>query len=149
MSKNEDYKYIIVNYTKNDFNKIDSISTSVCKLFGYTKEELLGHSLDILFPEIYNENRQLFLKNKIEEYKQELLIKNHKTNSEVWIEESFGKSKLKFLLKIKIKWILITFDDDKIFGIGNILSETKKIILDKDQELSYVLTDKNLITTVS
>jgi len=145
MSKNEDYKYIIVNYTKNDFNKIDSISTSVCKLFGYTKEELLGHSLDILFPEIYNENRQLFLKNKIEECKQKLLIKNHKTNSEVWIEESFGKSKLKFLLKIKIKWILITFDDDKIFGIGNILSETKKIILDKDQELSYVLTDKNLI----
>ena len=145
MSRNEDYKYIIINYSKNNFNKIDNISSLVCKIFGYTKEELIGHSLDLLFPELYNEKRKLFIKNKLEEYKQKIFNQNKKLNSESWIENSYGKDKSKFLIPIKIKWILITLDDDKIFGIGNILSENKKIIDDKEQELVYVLTDKNLI----
>ena len=86
MSRNEDYKYIIINYSKNNFNKIDNISSLVCKIFGYTKEELIGHSLDLLFPELYNEKRKLFLKNKLEEYKQKIFNQNKKLNSESWIE---------------------------------------------------------------
>ena len=76
MSRNEDYKYIIINYSKNNFNKIDNISSLVCKIFGYTKEELIGHSLDLLFPELYKEKRKLFLKNKLEEYKQKIFNQN-------------------------------------------------------------------------
>ena len=145
MSKNEDYKYIIINCSKNGFNKICNISFPACKIFGYTKEELIGRSLDLLFPEIYNFSRKLFFQNKLEEYKQKLLIKNKKINSDTWTFDSFGLNKSKFLISFKVKWLLTSLDDEKIYGIGNILHENKKLINDKDQETVYVLTDKNLI----
>ena len=145
MSKNEDYKYIIINCSKDGFNKIFNVSLSTCKIFGYTKEELIGHSLDILFPEIYNNERKLFFQNKVEEYRQRLLIRNKKINTDTWTFQSFGLNKSKFLIPLKMKWFLTSLDDEKIFGIGNVLHENKKLINDKEQETVYVLTDKNLI----
>ena len=90
MSKNEDYKYIIINLSKDDFNKISSISYSVCKEFGYMKEELIGHSSDILFPEIFNDFRKIFFKKKVEEYKQKLFHTNKIINSEIWTGDCYG-----------------------------------------------------------
>jgi len=145
MSKNEDYKYIIINFSKDGFNKIYNISFPACKIFGYTKEELIGRSLDILFPQIYNYDLKLFFQKKVEEFKQRLLIKNKKINSDTWTFDSFGLNKTKFLISFKIKWLLTSLDDEKIYGIGNILHDNKKLISDKDQERVYVLTDKNLI----
>ena len=142
MSKNEDYKYIIINFPQ---NKIINASFPVCKIFGYTKEELIGRSLDILFPEIYNPNRKLLFQNKIEIYKKKLLIYNKKINSETWMDNTFGIDKSKFLISIKIKWFITSLDDEKIYGIGNIFQENKKLINDKDQETVYILTDRNLI----
>ena len=142
MSKNEEYKYIIINFPQ---NKIINISFPVCKIFGYTKEELTGRSLDILFPEIYNPGRKLFFQNKMETYKKKLLIQNKKINSETWMDNSFGIDKSKFLISIKIKWFITSLDDEKIYGIGNIFQENKKLINDKDQETVYILTDRNLI----
>ena len=61
MSKNEDYKYIIIDLSK---NKIINVSLPVCKIFGYSKEDLINRSLDILFPEIFNSNRKNFFAKK-------------------------------------------------------------------------------------
>ena len=55
LSKTEEYKYIVINLLKNE---IINVSLSVCKIFGYTKEELIGLYLDILFPEIYHSTRK-------------------------------------------------------------------------------------------
>ena len=144
LSKHEDYKYIIINYSKKNYNTINNISLSSCKLFGYTKEELIGSSSDILFPNLYNNDRKIFMKNKIEEFNQKLLIKNKKINSETWIDDYYAINKSKYLIQFKAKCSLIFTNEDKIFGIWNIISESKNIINDKRQELVYVLTNKDL-----
>ena len=142
LSRNEDYKYIIINLLN---NKIYNVSFPVCKIFGYTKEELIGVPFTILFPEIYKNERKLFFQKKIEDYKEKLLIKNNKINSEAWIDNSFAIDKAQYLVPIKLKWFLISNEDDKIYGLGNIFLENKKLINDLDQETVYILTDKNLI----
>ena len=142
MSKNEDYKYIIIDLSK---NKIINVSLPVCKIFGYSKADLINRPLDILFPEIFNSNRKNFFAKKIDDYKKKLLTSNKKINSETWIDNNFGIDYGKFLIQVKLKWFINSIDDEKIYGIGNILHENKKIISDKEQEVVYVLTDRNLI----
>ena len=145
MSKNEDYKYIIINYSENGFNKIINVSFQVCKIFGYTKEALIGRPLDILLPKIYNNDCKLFFQNKVDKYKHDLVIKNQKINSESWTMDCYGINKEKFLFNFKSKWFLTSFGDEQIYGVGNILPENKTIINNKEQENIFVLTDKNLI----
>ena len=145
MSKNEDYKYIIINLSKNDFNKISNISFTVCKEFGYMKEELIGHSSDILFPEIFNIFLKIFFEKKVEEYKQKLLNTNKIINSEIWKGDCFGINKIKFLIPFKAKWTIVTSEDEKLYGVGSIYLENKKIIDSKEHEIIYILTDLNLI----
>ena len=142
LSKSEDYKYIIINISNNEIN---NVSYSICKIFGYTKEELIGRPSDLLFPEIYNPDRKLFFQNKTKDYKQKLLIKNNKINTETWIENTFGIDNNNYLIPIKLKWFITSLDDEKIFIIGNIFLENKKLINDRKQETVYVLTDRNLI----
>ena len=145
MSKNEDYKYIVINCSKIGFNKIVNISYSVCKLFGYKKEELIGEYSDILFPEIVNNYRKIFFQQKIEEYRHNLFKNNQILNPELWTGDSVGIDKNNFLITYKAKWTLVPFDDEKIYGIGNILLENKKIISDKEQETIFILTDINFV----
>ena len=141
LSKTEEYKYIVINLLKNE---IINVSLSVCKIFGYTKEELIGLSLDILFPEIYHSSRKLFFKKKLKDYKRKQLIENKKIISDIWIEDSFGIDKNKFLIPIKLKWMLSSLDFENIYLLGNIYIENKKYINSREQEIVHVLTDKNL-----
>ena len=145
MSKNEDYKYIIIDLSKNDFNKISNISFSVCKEFGYMKEELIGRSSDILFPDIFNNYRKIFFKRKVEEHQQNIMKKNKIINSHIWKGDCFGINKIKFLIPFKAKWTIISSEDEKLYGVGNIFLENNKIIDNKELEIIYILTDLNLI----
>ena len=141
LSKNEDYKYIVIDLSKNE---ISNVSYPICKIFGYTKEELIDRPLDILFPEIYNTDRKLFFQNRIKDYKQKLLINNKKINTETWIDNTFGIDKNNYLIPIKFKWFITSLEDEKVFIIGNIFLENKKLYNDKKQEIVYILTDRNL-----
>jgi hypothetical protein len=145
MAKNEDYKYIIINCSKIDFNKIVNLSCSVCKLFGYTKKELIGKYSDVLFPEILNKYRKIFFQKKIEEYRRNLYKKNIELNSDLWTGDSFGLDKNNFLIIYKAKWTLVPFDGDKIYGIGNIYIENKKIFDNKEEETIFIFTDNNFV----
>ena len=145
LTKNEDYKYIVIDCSKNDFTKICNVALSVCKLFGYTREELIGQNLDILFPDIFKNYRKNFFIDKINDYKQKLLVNSNKANSESWIDNSFGRNKIKYLVPFNVKWTITSPDDEKIYGIGNVTIENKKILQENDHDIVYVLTDKNLI----
>ena len=142
MAKNEDYQYLIINLTK---NKIINSSFSICKIFAYKKEELIGSPLDKLFPDIFNSERKKFLKSKIEDYKKKVLIKNNKINLETWIDNNFAIDKNKFLIEVKFKWFITSLEDQQIYGILNLYPENKKILNDNEQEIVNVLTDKNLV----
>ena len=144
MSKNEDYKYIIISCSLSNFYTIFNLSSSTCPIFGYTKEELIGRPFDILLPEIYCSNHRQMLQNKLDEFKKKLLIKNVKMRSDSWIEDSFGRNKMKYLVHYKVRWTLVSSEEEIIYGIGKIITENKTLQA-LEQDIVYVLTDKELI----
>ena len=144
MTKSEDYKYIVVNCSHSNFDIICNLSLSVCSIFGYSREELIGHPYYYLLPEIFYVYHKNLLQNKVDEFKKKLLIKNVKFHSESWIDDSFGKNKMKYLLPIKTRWTLVSSEDEIIYAIGKIFIEDK-IPTELEQEVIYILTDKNLI----
>ena len=46
MARSEDYKFIVIGGAQNNFNSIYNISLSICPMFGFSKEELIGKPLD-------------------------------------------------------------------------------------------------------
>ena len=145
MSKREDYKYIIINFSPLKFNTIANLSYSTCKSFGYTKEELIGRSYNVLLPDIFCNEQSKIFEEKIEDFKKKLLlIKNAKIRSDSWIDGSFSKNKLKYLIPFKARWTLVFSEDEIIYGVGNIISDSININ-QVEREVIYVLTDKNLV----
>ena len=145
MSKREDYKYIIINFSPTKFNIISNLSYSACKTFGYTKEELIGKSYNFLLPEIFCHDKIKMFQTKIEDFKKQiLLIKNVKIRSDSWIDSSFSKNKMKYLVPYKMRWNLVLSEDEIIYGVGNIISDGVNMN-QIEHEIIYVLTDKNLI----
>ena len=72
MSKSEDYKYIVVNCSPSNFDNICNLSLSVCSIFGYSKEELIGHSFDYLLPELFCSHHKKILQDKVDEFKKKI-----------------------------------------------------------------------------
>ena len=144
MSKSEDYKYIIINCSSSNFDSICNVSSSVCPIFGYTKEELIGHSFDYLLPEIFCVYHKQILKNKVDDFKKKLLIKNAKIRGNPWFDDSFGRNKMKYLIPFKVRWNLVSSEEEIIYGIGKVITESKSLA-DLEKEIVYVLTDKDLI----
>ena len=145
LSKREDYKYIIINFSPTKFNTISNMSYSACKTFGYTKEELIGKSYNFLLPDIFCDDKIKMFRDKIEDFKKQiLLLKNVKIRSDSWIDSSFSKNKMKYLVPFKARWNLVVSEDEIIYGVGNIISDG--INMNQiEHEIIYVLTDKNLI----
>ena len=144
MSKSEDYKYIIINCSSANFDTICNVSSSICPIFGYTKEELVGHPFDYLLPELFCIHHKQMLRNKVDEFKRKLLTKNVKTRGNPWFDDSFGRNKMKYLIPFKARWTLVSSEEEIIYGIGKIIAENKSLA-DLEQEIVYVLTDKDLI----
>lgn len=44
--------YLIVSANKNNLGKILNISMNICKIFGYSKNEIIGQNINFLFPKI-------------------------------------------------------------------------------------------------
>ena len=144
MSKNENYKYIIFSCEKNNSNKITNISYSALKMFGFKKEEIIGNSYKILFPEIFNNYITIFFKKKIEQFKHDLIYQNKKINTDIWVEDFFGINKIKFLVPFKARWTIVSTEDEKIYLIANLFSENKLLINSEEIQTVYILTDNEL-----
>ena len=144
MSLNEDYKYIVLSCSQYNFNSICNLSLSTCPIFGYSKEELIGHPYSYLVPELLALYQRKNLHDKVDEFKKKLLTKNVKSRSESWLDDSFGINKMKYLIPIKFKWTIVSSEDEGIYGVGKIIQENKTP-LELEQDVIYILTDKDLI----
>ena len=145
MSRSEDYKYIVINCSHSNFDNICNISLSACPIFGYSKEELIRYNYDHLLPELFSASHKQIFEEKVEEFKKKLLIKNNtKVRSDTWVEETYIKNKMKYLVPIKTRWTLVLSEDDIIYGVGKLSKDIKEAML-LEEEIVYVLTDKNLI----
>ena len=148
MARSEDYKYIVISGAPGNFNTICNISLNICNLFGFSKEELIGRPLDYILPELFCIHHKKVLTEKVEEFKKTMLVKNKnmslKVRSEPKIIETYAKTKMKYLVPIKMKIALVASEEGNIFGISKVIIENHSII-NKEEEIVYILTDNELI----
>ena len=146
MSRSEDYKYIVINCSPSNLGVICNISLSVFPLFGFSKDELIGRPIDYILPEIINETHKKKLQENAENFRKVSLVKNkninNKARSEGKMIESFARTKMKYLVPIKMKVLLVSTEDGDIFGIAKIIIENPTIN-EIEQQIAYVLTDKD------
>ena len=148
MARSEDYKYIVISGAPNNFNTICNISLSICPKFGFTKEELIGKPLDYILPELFCIHHKKLLVEKVEEFKKTMLVKNKnmslKVRSEPKIIQSFAKTKMKYLVPIKMKVALVASEEGNIFGITRIIAQNHSLITNEEQIVN-ILCDNELI----
>ena len=147
MSRSEEYKYIVISCSPGNFGIICNMSLSVNVLFGFTKEELVGRPLDYILPEIFIIPHKKLLQEKVDKFKKSIILKNNtssKIRSEFKILESFGRTKMKYLVPIKMKVVLVSNEDGKVYGVSKIITEHYSIN-DIEQEVAYVLTDRDFV----
>ena len=148
MARSEDYKFIVISGAPTNFNTICNISLSICPLFGYTKEELIGRPLDYILPELFCTFHKKTLIEKIEEFKKTMLVKNKsmslKVRSEPKVIETFAKTKMKYLVPIKMKIALVASEEGNIFGVSKVIIDNHSTS-SNEEEIVYILTDNELI----
>jgi len=120
----DEFQYIMITADADKPNIIKKITTGICSLFGYAKDELIGQPLDVLMPEQYQKLHKKILTNKLDEYKKfianNLHSKTKKTYKSTYKEIfAVAKNKSKYLIPISIKSSLITSADlSEIYFIG-------------------------------
>ena len=148
MARSEDYKYIVISGAPTNFSTICNISLSICPTFGFSKEELIGRPLDFILPELFCTYHKKILTEKVEEFKKTMLVKNKnislKARSEPKIVETYAKTKMKYLVPIKMKLALVASEEGNIFGVSKIIVENHTLI-SNEEEIVYILTDNELI----
>ena len=148
MARSEDYKFIVIGGSPNNFNSIYNISLSICPMLGFTKEELIGKPLDFILPELYCINHKKILIEKVEEFKKTMLVKNKsvllKVRSEPKTIQTFAKTKMKYLVPIRIKVTLVSSEEGNIFGVSRIIPQAHSLI-NNEEQIVYILVDNELI----
>ncbi len=148
MSRSEEYKYLVISGSPSNFGTICNLSLSLCPLFGFTKDELIGRPLDFILPELFCIPHRNILNEKVDEFKKTMLVKNKnlsaRIRSEPKIIQSFAKNKMKYLVPVKVKIAFVSSEDGNIFGISKFIIENHSPI-SIEEEVAYILTDKDLI----
>ena len=150
----DEFQFIMISAETEKPNIIKKVTTGICSLFGYAKDELIGQPIDILMPEQYQKLHRKILMNKIDEYKKFVANNLHSKTKKVYkstFKEIYvvAKNKSKYLIPITIKSNLITSaDESEIYFIGKI----NKVVSDANLNLvnnnpANNLSNKNNITT--
>lgn len=144
----DDFQYIMITAENEKPNIIKKLTTEICSLFGYSKEELIGQPIDILMPEQYQKIHKKILQNKLDEYKKfvanNLHAKKKRKFKKVY-KDVFGmaKNKSKYLVPIKIQANLITSaDQSEIYFIGKI----KKVTNNSEYNINNISSINNQIS---
>jgi hypothetical protein len=96
--------YLIVSANKNNLGKILNISMNICKIFGYSKNEIIGQNINFLFPKIIRKKNELLT---IQQYENHMLkifndLKAKKAYfPEIISKDLYGITKMRFLIELK------------------------------------------------
>ena len=146
LSRYED-KYIVVSGQNSLFGNIINLSPSICHLFGFTKNELLGQKLDYIMPEMLHAPHKIVLMDRLEDFKKHAIAKRKEivstTHSMLKDVISYGINKLKYLVPIKLKNGLVSTEEGEIYFISKVF-EFDTVNKKRDYEGCLVLTDIDL-----
>ena len=146
LSLNDTYQYIICSANNDNFGLIINLSLSICSIFGFEYNELIGKSLDIIMPDIYQKEHKKCLKNTLYEFKK--LEMENKKNTKIKEVYTFGRNKSKYLIEVYLKNSIIQTENNELFFVGSISKDLAYYHTNYNQEniqYSYILTNKNLI----
>ena len=148
MARSEDYKYIVISCAPANFNTICNLSLSICPMFGFSKEELIGRPLDFILPELFCVYHKKVLEEKVEDFKKTMLVKNKnisiKARSEPKLVDTYAKTKMKYLVPIKLKTALVASEEGNTFGVSKIIVDNHSLT-NNEEQVVYILTDNELI----
>ena len=148
MARSEEYKFIVISGSPTNFGTICNLSLSLCLLFGFTKEELIGKPLDFILPELFCIPHKNALHERVDEFKKTMLVKNRNLSARIRskpkIIQSFAKNKMKYLVPVKMKIAFVSTEDGNIFGIAKFIVENHSPTT-TEEEIAYILTDNDLI----
>ena len=148
INTNDYYQYIIVSSQQDNFGIITNASLSISGIFGYETKDLIGQSIDIIIPEIYQEEHNKILKRKIRNFKKKNFDEEYMKNIEIKELIAFAKSKSKYLVELNMKIILYQSEFNEQFFIASLNKESSFFHTNNEQKrknICYILTDLYLI----
>ena len=117
--------YLIVSANKNNLGKILNISMNICKIFGYSKNEIIGQNINFLFPKIIRKKNELLT---IQQYENHMLkifndLKAKKAYfPEIISKDLYGITKMRFLIELKLNIYFVKTEENKLVYIIEILN---------------------------
>ena len=136
------YQYILVSAQKDTFGTITNISLSLLEIFGYTRKELIGQSLNLIIPDIFISEHDKILKSKLDSFKKTLTTQSLCVKSDPKEFLSYGKNKSKYLVELHLKTAIYQNEKNENFFIASF----KKNTYQKDKEDSDILNTCTILT---
>ena len=144
--------FIIISTDKDYLGKIIDLSMNILKIFGYSKNELIGKNINILIPKLFHKIHDLILIERIENDKLKLFDELNKRKiyfPDFIKKEIYGISKMKFLIHLNINIYFVKTESNKIIyiiEIENYLPKEIDLIKKVNNSEKYcVLTDENFL----
>ena len=123
---NDTTNYLLVSGRKKDLGTIIDCSTSVCRFFGYTKEEIMGQNINIFIPDIFHIKHNIMLNHQTNNQKLKLFddIFNKKISiPDKMTDNVFGVTKSKFIILLKLKVYFTKTEENIIAFVVEIIKD--------------------------
>lgn len=127
LKKNDLTNYLLISGRKKDLGTILDCSINTSKIFGYTKDELIGYHINILIPDLFHSKHNVILLEQSK--KNSFNLFNHlfcrkEYNLDVITNNIFGVFKSKFIRPIRVKIYYIKTEKNIVAFLVNILKDT-------------------------
>ena len=144
--------YIIVSGHKIELGKIIGFSLNILKIFGYTKNELIGQYINILIPRLFHKIHDILVIEQNEKDRLNYFDEINKRNKYLpnFIKKDvYGITKMKFLIELSLNIYFVKTEKNKLIYIVEIENYNPTIIdLIKNVNSNTnfcVLTDENFL----
>ena len=145
LNSNSEYQYIIVSAQPEKFGVITNLSLGICSMFGYTRNELVGKSLEMIMPEIFHKEHRELLLDKVNDFKKQSIDINDMKNYKPQFKDisTFGRNKSRYLVQMTFKTALIpTENNDNVF-IAKIWQDLMSLGT-LEHSICYIITNNYL-----
>ena len=145
--ESDEHQCLIISAQDENLGIIVQMSISLCSIFGYTKNEIIGKNISFLIPHIYQDIHENIVKQITEETKTKLyekLSKKLKYKPEYIEKIIYCKTKSKFIIPIAAKIFFIQTEDNSQYYIVEITRKysSPNKILNKLTNETNVYNDK-------
>ena len=140
----DEVQYITVSTNPLTFSSIINVNLGICVDTGYTKEELIGKSCNILLPEIMRSPHYDLLKQKFDDFKNKEIDDITQKREKFKTFSTFLINKAHFLVPITLSTSIVTNEEDQTYFIAKIshaLPDSSIV----SSDTCYILTNKGYI----